>query len=142
MKKMKFCPNCNLKMRKVTLKKATSYTTPDGSSFGMFTDFTPIKLGGHVVTSQKVVQCPRCRRQIPLEAAVVAKSFAANAAASAAAAKQSKKAKKRKNRGLKIVLGILAILLVLAIAAGPALYLWNASGHMPSAVAGLYTKLF
>lgn len=142
MKKMKFCPSCNLKMRKVTLKRATSSTTPDGSSFGMFTDFTPIKLGGNVVTSQKVLQCPRCLRQYPLEAAVVAKSYAANATASAAAEKANKKAKKRKNRGLKGVLGILAVLLVLAIIAGPALYLWYASGYMPSAVLGFLTKLF
>ena len=142
MKKTKFCPSCNLKMRKVTLKRATSSTTPDGSSFGMFTDFTPIKLGGNVVTSQKVLQCPRCLRQYPLEAAVVAKSYAANAAASVVADKQNKKEQKKKDRGLKVVLGILAVLLVLAIIAGPALYLWYASGYMPSAVLGFLTKLF
>ena len=142
MKKTTFCPGCNLKMRKVTIKKATSYNTPDGSSFGMFTDFTPVKLGGNVVTSQKVLQCPRCRRQIPLSAAIVAKSYAANAAATAQADKQSKKAKKAKNRGLRVFLGILAVLMVLALIAGPALYLWYASGYMPTAVVDFLTKLF
>ncbi len=142
MKKTNFCPSCNLKMRKVTIKRATSYTTPDGSSFGMFTNFTPVKLGGNVVTSQKVLQCPRCRRQIPLEAAIVAKSYYANAIASAEADKQNKKKKKAKNRGWKVFLGILIVLMVLVLLAGPALYLWHASGYMPAAVVDFLAKLF
>ena len=142
MKKMKFCPSCNLKMRKVTIKKATSYTTPDGSSFGMFTNFTPVKLGGNVVTSQKVLQCPRCHRQYPLETAIVAKSFVANAAACADAKKQKKANKRAKTKGFRIFLGILIILMILALIAGPALYLWHASGFMPQAVVDFLTKLF
>ena len=142
-KKMKYCPRCNLKMKKVNIKKITSYNTPDGSSFGMFSDFTPVTLGGNVAISQQVLMCPRCGRQVPLEVMKVTKSLQAAVNTNLKTEKKvNKKKKVKKHKGLKAFLGILLVLILLALLAGPALYLWQESGHMPAAVLDFVTKLF
>ena len=141
-KKMKYCPRCNLKMKKVNIKKMTSYNTPDGSSFGMFSDFTPVTLGGNVATSQKVLMCPRCGRQVPLEVMKVTKSLQATANANLKPQKKVDKKKAKKRKGLKAFLGILIILILLVLLAGPALYLWHESGNMPAAVLNFLNGLF
>ena len=141
-KRMKYCPRCNLKMKKVRIKKMTSYNTPDGSSFGMFSDFTPITLGGNVATSQKVLMCPRCGRQVPLEVMKVTKSLQVAANAGLKPEKKVNKKKLKKQKRWKTFLGILIILILLAILVGPALYLWQEFGNMPAAISNFLTKLF
>lgn len=142
MKKMKFCPRCNLKMKKVNIRKMTSYNTPDGSSFGMFSDFTPVTLGGNVAISQQVLMCPRCGRQVPLEVAKVTKSIKAAENANLLPKKKVNKKQLKKQKKWKTFLGVLIILILLVILAGPALYLWQEFGNMPAAISDFLTKLF
>ncbi len=125
MKKTRFCPKCNLKMRKVTVKNVVNSTTPDGSSFGMYTFFKPVNLGGNVVYSQKVMMCPKCRRQIPV-------------------IKPEKNKAQKKNNGTakkgtfwKVLLVLLILVVVLAVAA---VVLYKA-GHMPQSVVDFVKKI-
>ena len=115
MKTPRFCPRCNLKMRKVTVKKLINPTTPDGSSFGMYSFFKPVNFGGNVEYSQKVMMCPKCRRQIPIIKPEKKK------------AQKKNKASAKKGIFWKILLAILIIAVVLAVAA---VVLYKA-GYMP-----------
>ena len=108
----------------------------------MFSDFTPITLGGNVATSQKVLMCPRCGRQVPLEVMKVTKSLQVAANAGLKPEKKVNKKKLKKQKRWKTFLGILIILILLAILAGPALYLWQEFGNMPAAISNFLTKLF
>ena len=117
MKKLRFCPRCNLKMRKVTVKTITNSTTPDGSSFGMYSFFKPVNLGGNVEISQKVMMCPRCRRQIPI------------------IKPEKKKAKKSKATAKKGTFWkVLLVLLIIAVILAAAAVVLYKTGHMPQSI--------
>ena len=102
-------------MRRVTIRSISNTTTPDGSSFGMFTIFKPINLGGNVVYTQKMLMCPKCGRQIP---------FVENAA------KAARKENGKMGTFWKVVI-ILAVIAVLLVAAAVVLY---KTGHMPQRI--------
>ena len=124
MKKTRFCPKCNLKMRKVTIKGVSNPTNPDGSSFGMFSYFKPFHVGRNVEYSQKVLMCPKCGCHVSAEKPKKPKV---------------KKVKNvRKTTGSKktvwkvlLVLLIIAVLAVLAVAGAVVLY---KNGHMPQRI--------
>lgn len=104
MKKTRFCPKCNLKMRKVTIKGVTNATASNGG-FGMFSYFKPINLGGNVEYSQKVLMCPKCSRQIPIVKKERSK------------ATKAKKATGKKGTFWKVLLALLIIVIVVAVVA-------------------------
>ena len=119
MSKMNFCPKCNLKMRKTTVKKISTGTGHDEGSFGMFSYFKPVNLGGTIEYSQQVLVCPKCGRSMPV-------------------VKPEKRKVKRTKTGKmskfwKVVLILLAIAIVLAAAA----FVLYKTGHMPQRVIDL-----
>lgn len=116
MSRMNFCPKCNLKMRKTTIKKISTGTGHDEGSFGMFSYFKPVNLGGTVEYSQKALVCPKCGRSLPV------------------VKPEKRRAKKTGTRKMskfwKVVLILLAIAVVMAVVA----FVLYKTGHMPQRV--------
>ena len=116
MKKTHFCPRCNLKMRKTTVKGVMNASTPSGG-FGMFSYFKPINLGGNVEYSQKVFLCPKCGYQLPI-------------------IPKAKKVKEKTNKasGKKVFWRVVLILLIIAVVLAVAAVVLYKTGHMPQSI--------
>ena len=119
MSKMNYCPKCNIRMRKTTVRKISTGTGHDEGSFGMFSYFKPINLGGILEYSQKVLICPKCGRSVPTLQA------------------EKRKVKKVGNGKMSKFWKVVLILLVIAIVLAAAAFILYKTGHMPQRVIDL-----
>ena len=116
MKKMHFCPKCNLMLRMATVKHITRY--PSRGGFGMFSYYNPISLT-NVASSFSVLKCPKCGCEQPI-------------------AKPEKLKKQKSARSgvtfFNVLLGILLTLLVIAVVLVGGAFILDKTGHMPESV--------
>ena len=116
MKKMHFCPKCNLMLRMATVKHITRYPSREG--FGMFSYFNSISLT-NVASSFKVLKCPKCGCEQPI-----------------ANPQQTQKQKKARS-GVKffnVFGGVLLTLLVIAVVLVGGAFILDKTGHMPQSI--------
>ena len=116
MKKMHFCPKCNLMLRMATVKHITRY--PSRGGFGMFSYYNPVNLT-NVASSFKVLKCPKCGCEQPI-----------------AKPQQTQKQKKARS-GVKffnVFGGVLLTLLVIAVVLVGGAFILDKTGHMPQSI--------